>query len=131
MSLSLVLIIIILSSLFIYGWSYCTIYTATGLDDNIGKDFNPFGTGGTNKEIAWWFRFYIGNFIYKYTPKLKPLLKPLFMCEICMSSIYGSIIYWLMMVIFSNIAVVTFILYPIVIISIAGLNRVIKAIMQH
>lgn len=124
------LTIILISSLFIFGWSYCTTYTPTGLETNVHKPFNPFGTGAKDKEVAWWFRFYIGNFIYKHVPFLKPMLKPLFMCEVCMSSVYGSIIYWLFLYILGPLSVVNIVLWPFTIVAIAGLNRLIKMIMQ-
>lgn len=123
------LIIIIISSLFCFGWEYTTVYTPIGIEQGI-TDINPFGTGAKQKEINWWFRFYIGNFIYKYAPILKPLLKPLFMCIICMSSVYGSLIYWTLMLLSGPITWIIIALWPISVICTAGLNRIIKMITQ-
>lgn len=124
------LTIIIISSLFCYGFEYTTVYTPTGIESREDNNINPFGTGAKQKEINWWFRFYIGNFIYKHAPFLKPLLKPLFMCIVCMSSIYGSLIYWTLMGISGPITWTTLALWPISVTCVAGLNRIIKMITQ-
>jgi hypothetical protein len=123
---------ILISTLFIYGWSYCITYTPTGLIEmDKNEEMNPFGTSAENREIAWWFKFYLGNFIWNYLPILKPMLKPLFMCEVCMSSVYGSLIYWILMIYTAKITVLTFIIWPFIIVSIAGLNRLVKIFIQR
>jgi hypothetical protein len=120
------LTLIILGSLLALGWAYATTYTPTGLETNVHKPFNPFGTGAKDKEIFWFYRFYLGNFIYKYIPSLKILLKPLFTCEICMSAWTFTLVYWVS----TSFTWTALLMWPIGGLCAVGLTRIIKMIMQ-
>jgi|ERR1035437_6734175 hypothetical protein len=128
--LTILILKIIIASLFIYGFEYTTIYSPTGVGyDEKGNITNPYGTGAISKEIFWWYRFYLGRMITKFS-WLSILSKPLFTCVICMSSIYGTIIYWTLSYLLSPIVLTTIILWPISLFCVAGLNRIIKMIMS-
>jgi len=107
---------LIYSALFIYGFRYITSYTPK----NQTKD-NPFGDKpdkDTDKEIFWWFRYYIGKSLYK--SRFEIILKPLFMCAYCMSSIYGTLFYFSQ---YNNL-----LLWPVFCICLCGLISVIEKI---
>lgn len=99
------IVIIVLSSFFIYGWQYCTY------DD------------GESREIAWWFRW----FVVKYIPEF--FHKPLMNCVVCMASIYGSLIFWLSVFwVGEHVTVYTIARCGFTVMCVAGLNRIIKNI---
>lgn len=128
MTITTILIIILLSSLFCFGWEYCISYTPEGIEtDGKGGIINPYGLSAKNKEVAWWFKFYLGKYLSNYPMILKPLIQ----CVICMSSVYGTIIYWTFLLIFVSITWKCAILYPFVLVMVAGLNRIIKMITQR
>lgn len=79
------ILIIVLSSLFTLGWQYSSMYEP----ENPTPE-NPFGDKKpTDREIAWWFRYYLGRFIYLYIPNIRSICKPLFMCIVCMGGFYS------------------------------------------
>lgn len=122
-------LVILLSSFFCFGWHSATAYEPMDVVLDVNGDVtNPYGTAAKNREIAWWFRFYIGNFICKHVKFLKPLLKPLFMCVVCMPSIYATLIY----IFFTQFSMsfTYFISCLFVIICTSGLNRIIKVAIQ-
>jgi hypothetical protein len=121
--------LMLLASMFIFGFNYITTYTPQDIqpDENNDPPINPFGNSATQKQVLWFIRFYIGNFIYKKAPLLKPLLKPLFMCNVCMSSIYGSLFY----LVYAGVVgftIKTILIWPIFCICLAGLVRTIDRI---
>lgn len=107
------------ASLFIFGWYYSTLY-----DPFESTEENPFGKKAENKEIFWFFRFYVGNLLVKLFPKYgATITKPIIRCVVCMSSVYGTIFYF----IFTDR---NLIIWPIFVIALAGLNHIIKSISQ-
>jgi hypothetical protein len=107
------------ASFFIFGWYYSTLYDPIG-----SSEYNPFGKKAENKEVFWFFRFYVGNLLVKLFPKKGAIIaKPVIRCVVCMSSIYGTFIYFL----FTDGSLL---IWPIFIIALAGLNYIIKAITQ-
>lgn len=95
--------LIIVSSLFCFGWNYATLYDEQG------------------KEIAWRFRW----FVLEYLPEITH--KPLVGCIVCMASVYSTLVYWANFY-FSgqHICVKTFLIWIVVVVSTAGLNRILK-----
>lgn len=118
-----ILLLIIFSSLFTLGWQYSTMYEPENPTPK-----NPFGKKiPTDKEIAWWFRFYIGNLFYRHLPYWKGLCKPLFMCIVCMGGFYSfwiSVIYYLLTQ--SHISLENILSIILITICTAGLNRIIR-----
>jgi hypothetical protein len=107
------------TSLFIFGWHYATLY-----DPVESTEQNPFGKKAKNKEIFWFFRFYIGNLLVKLFPKNgATIAKPIIRCVVCMASVYGTLFYF----IFTDR---NLFVWPIFVIALAGLNHIIKAIAQ-
>jgi hypothetical protein len=105
------------ASLFIFGFYYSTLY-----DPVEPTEENPFGKKAENKEIFWFFRFYLGNLLVKLFPKHGATIsKPIIRCVICMSSIYGTVFYFL----FTD---KNLFIWPIFVISLAGLNHIIKGL---
>jgi hypothetical protein len=117
------LLLIILSSLFTLGWQYSTMYEPENADHK-----NPFGTQiPTDKEIAWWFRYYIGNLFYRYLPYWKGICKPLFMCIVCMGGFYS---FWISVIyhIINQTPLTWHLVLSVILVTIctAGLNRIIR-----
>jgi len=115
------ILLILWCSLFIFGWHYATLYTPNFIHDQaLGqREIKPNDT-----EIAWWFRYYTRNL-----PKW--IKKPLINCQMCMSSVYGSIFYWgYVLNTPGRINGLTIILWVAVVVAITGLNRIIKQIAQ-
>lgn len=107
------------ASLFIFGLYYSTLY-----DPIESTDSNPFGKNAENKEIFWFFRFYIGNLLVRIFPKKGAVFaKPIIRCVVCMASIYGTLFYFL----FTNRDLF---LWPVFLGALAGLNLIIKSISQ-
>lgn len=104
------LILVVLTSFAICGWHYCIQY-----DLNNEKP--------VMKEVAWWFKYYG----MKITPSF--IHKPLFLCPVCMSSIYGTVAF----------TVSHFFIYPInqplivyvpFLLAVAGTNRILTKILH-
>lgn len=126
------ILLMLMACLFIFGWHYSTAYTPQGVElDEQGNCTNPYGTTAHDREIAWWFRFYIGNFVMRRARWAEPLLKPLFQCVVCMSSLYGSAFYWAhALVVDSSINSATVCMWPVFVVCLAGMNRVVKMATQ-
>jgi hypothetical protein len=122
--------IIIIASLVIFGLDYTFVYSPIHKDytlDSKGELVNPYGDEAVHKQINWWFRFYVGRFISLHAKFLKPFLKPLFGCVVCMSSVWGSLVYWLM----QPLTLDSLITWIPAVCAIAGLNRIIQMITQR
>ena len=130
-----ILILLFITAFAIQGWDYSTQYDPQWDDNNpmnkgvYGASNNPFGDYWNNPEIFGLLRFYIGNLlVYLH---LKWLAKPLFLCKICGSSIYGSISFWTYYKLFAH-----HINYPVLVwlaflFALAGLTRIIRNIMHQ
>lgn len=124
--------LLIISALFIYGWQYVTSYDASDIENDETADppINPYGRSANNRQVLWFIRFYIGNFIWQF-PNLRIILKPLFNCTYCMSSIYGTLFYWgyhLVNGLNPEALLVTTLIWPVFCICLCGLIRLIERI---
>lgn len=110
--------LLILNALFIIGLEFVTQYELK----TPPKDGNVFGSLDDigEREILWFYRWGIGSFVYTKAKSLKWVLKPLFMCTVCMSSVYGSLAYWLA----SAFTVHNLLVWPLYVVALAGLVRV-------
>jgi hypothetical protein len=108
-----ILLTALIASLAILGFHYTTLYSPVDVDEQ-----HPYGKSAADKEIFWWYRWYLGNLLHN-TP-VQMLIKPLFGCVICMSSIYGTLIYFAMT---PHMDVKSWILTVLVT---AGISRVLK-----
>ncbi len=61
--------------------------------------------------------------IYKHFNINKTLLKPVFLCPICMSSIWGTAFYWYN----NSITNESIIVWPVYLVVLAGLTRLLKS----
>ena len=110
------LLLIVITSLCIFGWHYATLYTPR-FDDK-----NEYQVKPTDREICWWFRFYVVKW---FTPQYQ---KPLVGCLVCMASVYSTIsysVYCFHYDIHFNI-----IAWAVIAVAVAGLNRIIRALSQ-
>lgn len=122
---SLILLIII-CSFWCFGFQYCTLYTPNmGFKNNdIMKQVELYPTD-PKKELLWFIRYY-GNLCLPVW-----LTKPLYGCLMCMSSVHGSIFYWGYILTHpGRINLLTFILWVVTVMAVAGLNRLLKQIAQ-
>lgn len=113
-------LLIILCSLFCFGWHYSTLYTPKFvLKGLVEVEVIP-----EKREIAWWFRYYTKDF-----PVC--IRKPLIGCVICMASVYGSLFYWGYVLNSGKIInSETFVLWVVTVVATAGLNRILSQIAQ-
>ena len=74
---------------------------------------------GEYKEILWWYRYYIWKWLGKTL-----LYSPLIGCPICMSSVYGTIMFFVFYHTSNSLMYVPFIL------AVAGCNRLILGILK-
>ena len=107
------LYIIIIAALFIQGLHYSMLFDLEIQDDGTTKI--------NNKEVLWFVRFY-GLWFLTWA-KLK-LEKPFFECPVCMSSIWGTLIYSLLTNEFNIIQC------AIVIAATGGLGRLLNKLIQ-
>lgn len=120
------ILLILWSSLFIFGWDYATLYTKNIENKVVGDKTIPIEHYplDTKKEIAWWFRYYTRN-LPTY------IKKPLITCVMCMASLYGSLFYWVYVLNTEKpITSLTLVLWVVTVVAISGLNRILKQIAQ-
>lgn len=121
------LLLTILTSLAILGWHYATLYNA--VITNQSKHELNYDQGATNKEIAWFVRYYALRFIAFHAPWLRKFFKPLFACPVCMSGPYGTFSYWLYVAHeHQHLTLLTFGLWIAFLVAVAGLNRILVRI---
>lgn len=110
--------LIILISAFIFGFNYATFYVPVYLQ----RPGEAVETLPQEKEILWFIRYYGRKYLPVY------IQKPLFSCEMCMSSIWGSLFYWTYILNgnLCHINSLTLIKWAVVVIAVCGLNRIIK-----
>ena len=127
--------IIIISSLICFGLNYCYHYEARWAEGYLPED-NYFGNVEPmreNREILWFVRFYIGNYInYLFPKSYITITKPLFNCVVCMASVYGSATYWINWYFYTNqdFTYLTVLKWLAVVVATAGLNRIIRNLTQ-
>lgn len=110
--------LIVVTSLFIIGLHYCMQFDLIqNSDSTSGVQVVP-----ANKEIFWFIKYYAHAWFSKTS--FSGLLKPLCDCPVCMSSIYGSVMYWLDFH-YSNdvLNTHTILLWGVFLVAVAGLNR--------
>ena len=112
----------VLTSLFIFGWTYATSFTPEGSTPE-----NPYGdVPPVERQIAWAFRYYIGRFVSLRLPSMSWVLKPLLFCNQCMASVYGSISY----LAYFQLDVRHLLIWPVFVVIVCGLNRIISQIAE-
>ena len=123
--------LILLTSLFIFGFHYVTLYTPNFKPD-LKSDFNSVANSPTHKEVIpkerellWWYRYYV----IKYLPLV--LQKPLIKCVVCMASPYTTLFYWSWVFgTYQDINYSTFIIWVVAVVAVAGLNRLLRSVAQ-
>ncbi len=106
--MSIELKLLFFNSLFIFGWNYATDYDMT-----TGNELNHF------RNALWFVRYW--TFMGLISIRQVWLMKPLFTCVICQSSVYGSLGYWLFC---PNANLIE---WPIYVVVLAGLTRLLKS----
>lgn len=118
------LCLVLLTSLAIFGWHYATLYDSQGIKQT--PSGGTYDIGAENGEILWWIPYYFKK-LTAHIPVLQYLHKPMFGCLICMAGPYGTISYWTYtLTTKQHITLLTFILWVVLIVAVAGLNRIIK-----
>jgi len=114
-------VLMLFNSLFIFGWHWCTMFDL--------NDCSECKERIINKEIAWWFRKYLGDLLEKVN--MLWLTKPLYGCVVCMSSIYGTMFFigdlFYRHLAFDLLTIPKLIIYCV---AVAGLNRLLKNLCQ-
>lgn len=77
------------SSFAITGFHYCIQYNPVYKTGRPSQ--NAYGEAASHKEIFWFYKFYLGQFLHRYLPWLE---KPLVQCMVCMSGPYGTIAFF-------------------------------------
>jgi hypothetical protein len=115
--------IIILSSLFCFGWEYIT-FCPQKHNQKLGFDGYEYPQG--TPEALSFIRFLLGNAICKLFPKRKEvILKPLFHCVVCMSGWVTLMFYSLHLYITNeHICFKTISTWVVLTVAVAGLNSI-------
>ena len=117
--------IIIISSLFCFGWDYTTFCPQKHNQSLVFEGYEkPQGT----PEVLWFLRFMLGNAICRLFPKHKELiLKPLFHCIVCMSGWVTLMVYSLHLYITNeHICLKTLFTWAVLTVAVAGLNSLLS-----
>ena len=100
--------LLFINSLFIFGWNYALGSPTIDQDDQIIVHPAIFG--------------FITKFITKRFHSI--LIYPMFLCPVCMASLYGTLFYLLFTPTYN------FIGWSVYIVALAGLNRILKGFCQ-
>lgn len=132
-----IILLSIIISLFIFGWNYAITYTP--IYNYIPTDKKEDGQiihkqievepDKKTREIAWFFRFYIRKvLVLLFKDSADYFGKPIYGCVVCMASVYGTMFYWSYII---NIGQIinskTIILWVVVVVMVAGINRVLRS----
>ena len=118
-----ILILLIFNSLFIFGVYKLTWYQAQVMVNEPTKELFTLVPTVTNRELLWFISFY-GKKWFGYET-----MKPICLCPSCMSSVWGSIFFWVAIftkfVICATVLQIGF-LYIAYVIALCGLNHIIS-----
>lgn len=126
-----IILLSIITCLFINGWHYANVYSVNNTlipNENPTLPAKRIQKKPNDYEILGLFHWNIRCLLIKIFPnKIDYIMKPLFGCPVCMSSVYGTVIYW-GYVISSNqiISSKTLILWGLNVVCTAGLNTIIR-----
>jgi hypothetical protein len=107
---------IIIISLCILGFHYCIQFN---LATREGKSIVIM-----NKEILWWYRYYINTFLTKIN--LPWLKQPMSECPVCMAGPFGTVGYLVL-----NFGHLNIIHLCVTVLAVAGLNRLLMKLVNH
>lgn len=125
MILSLIALILITCAVTIGFYAACQFENADDFDKAPKMIKQSWPVDEDSKMIFWWVRRYLGvhvNYFYS---------KPLYSCIICMGSVHSIAPLWLWLMI-NNLHPLWFVvLWPIVALSVAGINKLVSVWMDR
>lgn len=126
-----IILLSIITSLFIFGWSYANTYVINNTfvpNEDPTQPAKRIQNKPNDFEVLGLLHWNVRVFVNWVSPKyVDYIMKPLFGCPVCMSSVYGTVFY-LGYVIKSNqhINSETFIMWGVQVVCTAGLNTIIR-----
>ena len=101
----------------IFGVNKATYFEFCHPDDQGGEFCDRYGVDKDSKMVAWRLRFYSLKWFGQF------LSKPLFTCPPCMSSVWGTVIFWVVM----PMTITSAAIWPLYILMLSGLVALINS----
>jgi hypothetical protein len=111
----MILELIAITSLFVLGLDFASQYDpAINIDE----------TKGEYREILWWYRYWLWKLVGETA-----LYKPLIGCPVCMSSVYGTLMFWTLYS--HHLNTTTLIQWAVTVAGAAGLTRLLLHLLNR